>query len=240
MNKVIDENYLQIQGWMRTKLDLKGNELLVFALIYGFSQDGESEFSGSRSYIAEWLGVSLPTVDKSLSILVEKGLIEKKTEVINNVTFNRYKISLGVVKNFYRGSKETLQGGSKETLHYNNIEDNNNYNYLERENREREKTSAYKLPSQKEIKEFAQVRGRLDLADKFYNYYSRMNWCDKFGSPIMDWRAKFVDWDLREPAPKKYELQKSEADMRAKMKDVDEIFIWGQEEMDRIIAENEM
>ena len=29
---------------MITRLKLKGNELLVFALIHGFSQDGESRF----------------------------------------------------------------------------------------------------------------------------------------------------------------------------------------------------
>ena len=38
--------------------------------------------------------------------------------------------------------------------------------------------------------------------------------------------------------PKKYEMQRSEEDMR--QQGVDEIFIWGQEEMDRIIAENKM
>ena len=32
------DNYINIQGWMRTDLDLKGNELLVYAIIYGFSQ----------------------------------------------------------------------------------------------------------------------------------------------------------------------------------------------------------
>lgn len=31
------ENYITIQGWMRTELDLKGNELNLYAIIYGFT-----------------------------------------------------------------------------------------------------------------------------------------------------------------------------------------------------------
>lgn len=136
MSKLKDNNHIVIDGWMINKLNLKGNELIVYALIYGFSQDGESEFYGSRSYIAEWCNSSLPTVDKSLNDLVGKEYILKRTEIINNVTFNRYKVNLEVVNKLYRGSKETLGGsketlgGSKETLHNNieyNIEDNIDY-----------------------------------------------------------------------------------------------------------------
>lgn len=77
MAAVNDNNFIAIQGWMRTKLNLKGNELLIYALIYGFSQDGESKFKGSRKYIADWCGCSLNTVDRSLGSLVGKGLLTK-------------------------------------------------------------------------------------------------------------------------------------------------------------------
>lgn len=77
MSAVKDNNFIAIQGWMRTQLNLKGNELLIYALIYGFSQDGQSRFTGSRKYIAEWCGCSLDTVDRSLNSLVGKGLLAK-------------------------------------------------------------------------------------------------------------------------------------------------------------------
>lgn len=77
MAAVKDNNFIAIQGWMRTKLNLKGNELLIYALIYGFSQDGESRFKGSRKYIADWCGCSLDTVDRSLGSLIGKGLLAK-------------------------------------------------------------------------------------------------------------------------------------------------------------------
>ena len=84
MSAVKDNNFIAIQGWMRTKLNLKGNELLVYALIYGFSQDGESRFKGSRKYIADWCGCSLNTVDRTLKSLVDKGLLAKYPHIDDN------------------------------------------------------------------------------------------------------------------------------------------------------------
>lgn len=123
-----NNNFVVIQGWMCNELKLSGNELLVFALIYGFSQDGESEFSGSRSFIADTFNISKPTVDKAIRTLIDKDLITKHEIVINDIKFNRYKISLGVVKKLYWGGKETLLGGGKETLPNNIIYNNNNNN----------------------------------------------------------------------------------------------------------------
>lgn len=132
-----DSNYINIQGWMIKRLSLKSNQLIVFAIIFGFSQDRESYFKGSLRYIQDVLQVSRPTASDVLKDLVEKGLIIKKSRVINSVTFNYYKVNfelldnlmsgnetLGVVKNLYRGSKESLQGGSKDSLHNNTIIDN--------------------------------------------------------------------------------------------------------------------
>lgn len=124
----ITNNYINIQGWMCSKLKLSGNELLIYALIYGFSQDGISEFRGSRSYICKWFNISLPTVDKALNSLVDKNLITKREEIVNNVKYNCYKVILqgskeslpGVVKNLYRGSKESLPNNTNNNYNYNN------------------------------------------------------------------------------------------------------------------------
>jgi len=53
-----DNNYIVIQGWMVNKLRLSGNELMIYAAIYGFSQDEESKYEGSGRYIADSLGMS--------------------------------------------------------------------------------------------------------------------------------------------------------------------------------------
>lgn len=87
-----NNNHVTICGWMINELGLTGNELLCYALIYGFSQDGESTFSGSRKYISELIGAkSLNTVDKYLQTLLEKGLITKTSETHNGVITNHYK-----------------------------------------------------------------------------------------------------------------------------------------------------
>ena len=132
--RISDDNYFQVSGWMLNRLHLKGVELEVFAIIYGFSQDGETEFTGSIQYLCDFTGTSRPTIIKTLKRLADVKLIIKNEIEINSVKFNRYKANLSLIKNFYTGSKETLPGGSKETLHnnkyYNNKELNNNIKYI--------------------------------------------------------------------------------------------------------------
>lgn len=81
------ENYIQISGWMISELNLSGNELIAYALIHGFSQDGKSVFRGSISYMQEWLNCgSRQTVIKAVKNLVEKKLVEKRILHRNNET----------------------------------------------------------------------------------------------------------------------------------------------------------
>ena len=101
-----DENFYVVQGWMINKLGLKSTELQIFAMIYGFCQDGKSDFRGSLSYIQDWTGVSKPTVISTLNSLIEKGLITKT--VFDNGETNSYRVA---------GSKDSLLGGSKDSLH---------------------------------------------------------------------------------------------------------------------------
>lgn len=83
-------SYINIQGWMITDLGLKGNELLLYGLIYGFSQDGASCFTGSLKYMTDWLGCTKPTVINTLNSLKEKGLIKKNTYEMDGITRCRY------------------------------------------------------------------------------------------------------------------------------------------------------
>ena len=120
------EYYIHIQWWMAQRLKLSGNELLTYAIVYGFSQDGESAFLGSSKYVSYALMVSRPTAIKALDSLTSKGLIIKTQEKINDVVFNRYKANLQVIKDFDRPYKESLQGGYKESLHSNKYKELNN------------------------------------------------------------------------------------------------------------------
>ena len=47
------ESYVVLRPFMVEELGLKGSELVAYAPIHGFSQDGESRFTGSARYVAD-------------------------------------------------------------------------------------------------------------------------------------------------------------------------------------------
>jgi predicted transcriptional regulator len=75
---------------MVTDLKLSGNDLMVYAIIYGFSQDGESRFTGSLQYLADWCNATKAGVQKNLKNLMDAGLIEKYETFKNNIKFCEY------------------------------------------------------------------------------------------------------------------------------------------------------
>jgi predicted transcriptional regulator len=75
---------------MITELKLSGNDLLVYAIIYGFSQDGESRFTGSLQYLADWCNATKAGIQKNLKNLIDMGLIEKYESFKNNIKFCEY------------------------------------------------------------------------------------------------------------------------------------------------------
>lgn len=90
MAKVKNEHYITIQEFMVNDLELSGNELIAYALIYGFSQDGESYFKGSLSYVAKWLNCSKATACNILNKLADDGFLEKKEKNVNGVRLCDY------------------------------------------------------------------------------------------------------------------------------------------------------
>lgn len=125
---VKENSYINIQAFMVNDLHLKGNELLIYAIIHGFSQDGESEFTGSLQYLADWTNSTKQGVMKALKSLLEKQLILKAETFQNNLKFCTYKVAQYETK-FNGSGKQSLieyetkfNGGSKQSLP-NNITD---------------------------------------------------------------------------------------------------------------------
>ena len=144
-SKVNAEQYIVLQGWMISDLKLKGNELIVYACIYGFSQAENQVFSGGLQYLADWTNSTKQSVVKCLKSLVEKGFIEKTDKVINGVKFCEYYATKfnggmqqsltgyttkfnGVCNKVERGIQQSLTGGMQQSLtnniNINNLEDN--------------------------------------------------------------------------------------------------------------------
>lgn len=107
-----NENFITIQGWMVNELELSGNDLICYAVIYGFSQD-DNYWEGSQTYLSEWLGISRRTTIDVLNRLILNGHIDKQEYEVNKVKFCKYK---AVVPNFTR-CEESAQGGCEESAH---------------------------------------------------------------------------------------------------------------------------
>ena len=118
-----DENYIVINGWMINHSDMNLMELVLYAVIQGFSQDGNSKFTGALSYLCDVTGKSKNTVSAALNGLLGKHLIVKEERWENNLKFCHYytvysrtgrmtseegssKIDMGVVKNCTSPSSE--------------------------------------------------------------------------------------------------------------------------------------
>ena len=87
---ISDKGFVNIQAWMVTDLKLKGNDLIVYAIIFGLSQDGESKFYGSLQYLADWCGATKQGIQKNLKNLIEKNLIKKEETFNNGIKYCKY------------------------------------------------------------------------------------------------------------------------------------------------------
>lgn len=136
--EIKNENFITIQGWMINDLNLKGNELLIYAIIFGFSQVENQVFNGGLQYLANWTNSSKQGVLKNLKSLTEKGYICKNEKIINNVKFCEYYTTKfnGVLNKVEWGGKQSLTGGIKQSL-TNNININNINNNINNNNKKK-------------------------------------------------------------------------------------------------------
>jgi predicted transcriptional regulator len=88
-----NDSYIRVYGFMRSKLGLEKTELLVYALIYSYFRNCES-LSGSREYIAEWVGSGRTAVDRAISSLVEKGYITKEPRCYRGLHYIEYNVNV--------------------------------------------------------------------------------------------------------------------------------------------------
>ena len=131
------ESYVVLRPFMVEELGLKGSELVAYALIYGFSQDGESWFTGSAQYVADWCGIARRNAINVLRKLTDKGLVEKvgtgrgcAYRACKNITGDK----TSLVMKHHRTGDETSPVTGDETSP-NNIGDKNSNNARERRHR---------------------------------------------------------------------------------------------------------
>lgn len=192
-----------------------GKEADVFAVINGFSQEGQGCFYGSLSLLSQFCGIrSKTTTQRILKNLVAKGAIVKTDELHNGVKFCTYKVD----KNWYGMSK--IDMGDVSIIDTNNKEDiniNNNSLY-------KRESSRFQKPSIEEIRQYCSSRGNNVDPDQFFNFYESKGWT--IGkSPMKDWRAAVRTWEKREKeVPQRKREFRRESVLEHNFKVMDQMF----------------
>jgi hypothetical protein len=191
-----DSYYIVIQGWMRMDLQLAGNDLIVFAAVWGYSQDGNGCYYGKQERLAEICGVSLRTLKGILASLIERGLLTMSTTAIDGHIRNCYAATAEVQKLHSAGCRNCTPPGAE--IAPNNKDNNKDSLSIEREARAREeKGGKFVKPTADEVAAYAAEKGIALDADHFVAHYTSNGW--KVGkAPMKDWRAAVVAWSKRE------------------------------------------
>ncbi len=80
-----NETSIYVYDWMLKDLNLKRNELIIYAAIYGFMHDNISEFNCSLQFLADCIGSSKNAAKKCISSLVRQKLLEKRVMWVDDV-----------------------------------------------------------------------------------------------------------------------------------------------------------
>ena len=187
-SKLNRENYITIQGWMLTDLSLKGNELIIYACIYGFTQAENQVFSGSLQYLADWTNSTKQGVSKCLKSLVNKGYIEKNDKIINGVKFCEYHTTNvnEVCNKVYECMQQSCTPPMQQSL-TNNIDKDNIENNIKNNNR-------FVPPTIYEVKEYCIERNNNVDAEKWFDYYTANGWMVG-KNKMKDWKASVRTWE---------------------------------------------
>lgn len=202
-----NDNFVTLCGWMINNLNLTGNELIVYAIIYQFSQDRNSWCYASQDYLAEWIGSSTRTVRTIINSLIEKKVLLKKSSKDESGSFNIYKafreplegaeeISAGGCGKNCRGVRKVFPGGaenfSPDTIY--EIKDNNKDNNKGDKSPASAPKKKFVKPTVEEVAAYIREKHYNVDAQRFIDYYDSNGW--KVGkNPMRNWKAAVSTWE---------------------------------------------
>lgn len=191
-----EKGYTVIPDWM-LDLDLDIYEVIILAVIYGFSQDGDSSFTGSQNYLARKAKCSRRKVTIVLPKLVELGLVKKEDVSIQGIRLCRYRVCIP-----FTGCECHAQGGCECHAH-NNIDNKNIDNTLSN------RRTAFQKPTLDEVRAYCAERGNKVDPEAFFDFYESKGWMVG-KSHMKDWKASVRTWEKREKevAPRKREKRR--------------------------------
>ena len=206
---VNEKSYINIQAFMVNDLHLKGNELIIYAIIWGFSQDGISEFKGGLQYLADWTNSTQQGVLKALKSLLQKQLIlknEKRNGFIKYCTYKTTETKFNGNEPLNKVESPTKQSLIDDETKFNGTIKqslSNNINDIIKDKLEdniKVKQTRFVKPSISEIQEYCNERKNNINAEKFFNHYESNGWMVG-RNKMKDWKACVRTWEQNQ---KKY------------------------------------
>lgn len=206
--------YITIQQEMRDDLGLKGNELIVFAFLNGYSQEGQGCYYGSLAYLQRVCGIaSRQTAIDVLKSLMAKGYISKTENQFNGIKVVSYSVCPKIGQDVQK-----MDIGCPENGHNNKDININNNSLYKRE------STRFQKPSIDEIRQYCISRNNSVDPDQFFNFYESKGWT--IGkSPMKDWRAAVRTWEKREKeVPQRKREFRRESVLEHNFKVMDQMF----------------
>ena len=205
--------FITIQQEMRDHLGLKGNELIVFAFINGYSQEGQGCYYGGLANLQRVCGIaSRQTAIDILKSLMAKGYIVKSEQLFNGVKMISYSVSPIIGQDVQKMDKGCPENG------HNNIGDIN-INSLSLKG-----SSRFQKPTIEEIRQYCQEKGYNVDAEQFFNFYESKGWVVG-KSPMKNWRAAVSTWKKREKeVPRRKRESRKESAFEHNLKVMDQMF----------------
>lgn len=191
------DNYITVPGFAIIDLGLSGNELLCYSLIYGFTQDSETEFTGSLNYVSSALNITKQNAKKVIDRLIERGLLEKKEIYFSGVKFCHYVAKRHGVAEIATGCYRNSNGGVVETVTHN-IQDNNRDITIQKEREIEKENSLFGIVEESPIKQKGTTEPLCLFANSRYANFDKFAAC--FMSPdyanvdIAYYHKSVADW----------------------------------------------
>ena len=183
------------------------------ALLYFLNQNNRLQpFPAPNALITEMTGIPRGSLDKLKKSLEDKELI---VDIIPGRGRSAPEYVLIDFENPQSSSHKSSHKGSHKSSH-NHIRYKSNKVIKEDIDTG---TDRRKPQSLEMVKQYSQSLGLNIDAERFFNYYEKLNWCTKNGNPIRDWKAVCRMWGARNNNATSEELKQLEEVNRQKVID---------------------
>lgn len=179
------------------KLDLSDKAKMLLGLVCSYSNNG---LYMSNENLAELFGCHFTTISRAITELLERGLIEIKG---NQSRWRKIYISNNAkVKDGYTlANPQVTLANPQATLAktLNRIKKNKKELSISKKNTTKKPPKKFIPPTIAEVEDYIDEKGFTVDAKKFIDYYTELDWHDKEGKPVKNWKLKIISvWDKPE------------------------------------------